>query len=194
MISKQKEIFNEVVNERIEEINKLDKNFNPDDLIYRYKGPTADAKFDEFDNASSLLDKIREGKISLADSKNDQAKSTSNLSKIKKGNKKHGSKEQKNTLYDIEMLYKARNNVIAFFDDYASIVSEAELKVTKGIRLKTLTLKQMPQRLSIALAQVKAGNNSENLLNEIRQRVYSLYQSTEITKKVYNNLIKSIQT
>ena len=48
----------------------------------------------------------------------------------------------------------------------------------------------MLQRLPIALAQVKAGNNSENLLNEIRQIIYSLYQSKEITKKVYNNLIK----
>ena len=51
----------------------------------------------------------------------------------------------------------------------------------------------MLQRLLIALAQVKVGNNSESLLNEIRQIVYSLYQSKEITKKVYNNIIKSIQ-
>ena len=51
----------------------------------------------------------------------------------------------------------------------------------------------MLQRLPIALAQVKAANNSERLLNEIRQIVYSLYQSKEITKKVYNNIIKSIQ-
>ena len=43
----------------------------------------------------------------------------------------------------------------------------------------------MLQRLPIALAQVKSGNNSENLLNEIRQIVYSLYQSKEITEKVY---------
>ena len=43
----------------------------------------------------------------------------------------------------------------------------------------------MRQRLPIAPAQVKADNNSENLLNEIRQIIYSLYQSKEITKKVY---------
>ena len=48
----------------------------------------------------------------------------------------------------------------------------------------------MLQRLPIALTQVKAGNNSKNLLNEIRQIVYSLYQSKEIIKKVYNNLMK----
>ena len=59
--------------------------------------------------------------------------------------------------------------------------------------LKILTSKQLLERLPIALAQVKAGNNSENLLNKIRQIIYSLYQSKEITKKVYNNIIKSIQ-
>ena len=54
------------------------------------------------------------------------------------------------------------------------------------------TSKQMLQRLPIALAQVKAGNNSENLLNEIRQIVNSLYQSkkTKNAKKIYNNIIK----
>ena len=60
-------------------------------------------------------------------------------------------------------------------------------------KLKILTPKQMLQRLPIALAQVKAGNNSERLLNEIKQIVYSLYQSKQITKKVYNNIIKSVQ-
>ena len=62
-----------------------------------------------------------------------------------------------------------------------------------GTGLKILTPKQMLQRLQIALAQVKAGNNSESLLNEIRQVVYYLYQSKEITKKVYSNIIKSTQ-
>ena len=51
----------------------------------------------------------------------------------------------------------------------------------------------MFQRLAITLPHVKASNNSDNLLNEIRQIVCSLNQSKEITKKVYNNIIKSIQ-
>ena len=63
---------------------------------------------------------------------------------------------------------------------------------TKRKGLKILRPKQMLQRLPIALAQVKAGNNSESLLNEIRQIVYFLYQSKQITKKVYNNIIKFI--
>ena len=50
----------------------------------------------------------------------------------------------------------------------------------------------MLQRLPIDLAQVKAGNNSESLLNEIRQIIYSLYQSKKIIKKLRNNIIKSI--
>ena len=92
------------------------------------------------------------------------------------------------------MLYKARNEAIKFYDDYSLMMSEAKYKAraTKGKGLKILTLKQMLQRLPIALVQVKAGNNSENLLNEIRQIVYSLYQSQEITKKLYNNLTKSL--
>ena len=63
---------------------------------------------------------------------------------------------------------------------------------TKGKGLKILTHKQMLQRLPIDLTRVKTGNNSESLFNEIRQIVHSLYQSKQITKKVYNNIIKSI--
>ena len=91
------------------------------------------------------------------------------------------------------MLYKARNSVTEFFDDYSSMVSEVKLKATKETALKILTPKQMLQRLLIPLAQVKAGSDSESLLNEIRQTVYSLYQSKESTKNVRNNIINSIQ-
>ena len=51
----------------------------------------------------------------------------------------------------------------------------------------------MPQKLPITIAQVKAGNISENLLNEIRQIIYSLHRANEITKKVYNNKMNSIK-
>ena len=66
-------------------------------------------------------------------------------------------------------------------------------KEQEGTGFKILTPNKMLKRLPIALAQMKAGNNSESLLNEIRQIVYSLYKSKEITKKVYNNIIKSIK-
>ena len=63
----------------------------------------------------------------------------------------------------------------------------------EGTGLKILTPKQMLQRLTISLAQIKADNNSQSLLIEIRQIIYSLYQSKELTKKVYNNVLKSIK-
>ena len=61
------------------------------------------------------------------------------------------------------------------FNDYSKIVSQAKCKAKYGEGLKTLTPKEMLQRLPIALAQVKAGNISENLLSEIRKATYSLF-------------------
>ena len=95
------------------------------------------------------------------------------------------------------MLYKARNEAIKSFNDYNSMVSKVKNKAmnkTSGKGLKMLAPKQLLQRLPIALIQVKAGSNSEHLLNEIRQIVYFLSQSKEITEMVCNNLIKSIES
>ena len=58
--------------------------------------------------------------------------------------------------------------------------------------LKHLTPNQMLSRLPITLAQLKAGNNSEKFKNEIRQLLYYLYHSKNMTKQVYNNLINYI--
>ena len=94
------------------------------------------------------------------------------------------------------MLFRERNEAIEFYDDYSLMMSveksKAKQNETKGTGLQILTPKQMLQRFPIALAQVKAGNNLENLINEIKQIIYPLYQPKEITKKVYNNLIKSL--
>ena len=102
--------------------------------------------------------------------------------------------ELKKVINNLENFYKSRKEVVNFFNDYVEMLSDANDNAkqndTKGKGLKILTPKQMLQRLPIALVQVKAGNNSEHLLNEIRQIVYSLYQSKEITKRVYNNLMK----
>ena len=106
------------------------------------------------------------------------------------------------------------NNLCNFFDPRKMVLHGFKSKIflTKSkasdilnsdqSKLKILTPKQMLQRLPIALALVKAGNNSENLLNEIRnylyeiiiwnEIIYSLYEAKEITKKVYNHLMKSL--
>ena len=81
--------------------------------------------------------------MELADVIKNQEKFKSYLGEIKKGSKK--SKEQKNTLYNIEMLYKARNEAIKLYDDYSLMMSESKAKAraTKGTGLKILTPKQM---------------------------------------------------
>ena len=61
-----------------------------------------------------------------------------------------------------------------------------------GKGLKILTPDQMLSRLPITLAQLKAGNNSEKLKNEIRQLLYSLYRSKKLTKQIYKSLIDTI--
>ena len=103
---------------------------------------------------------------------------------------------QKKVINNLENFHISKEEIINFYRDYGKMVLDAAYKSkqneTKGKGLKILTPKQMLQRLPIALAQVKAGNNSESLLNEIRQIVYSLYQSKQITKKVCNNINKSI--
>ena len=68
--------------------------------------------------------------------------------------------------------------------------SAVERRNQQGKGIKILTPKHMLSRLPISLAQLKAGNNSEKLKNEIRQLLYSLYRSKNMTKQVYNNLIK----
>ena len=99
-------------------------------------------------------------------------------------------------LNSVTGLVNGREMVLAAFKRGIFQVSK-ESQEGKGENecegLKILIPNQMLKRLPIALAQVKAGNNSEILLKEIRQIVYSLYRSKEITKKVYNNIINSVK-
>ena len=96
----------------------------------------------------------------------------SNLNEVSKG--KFKSKEQKSALQNIKLIYELRQAVIKLFNDYSSIASEPKRKPKRGKGLKILSPKQTLQRLPIALAQLKH-NTFENLLNEIRQIMHSLY-------------------
>ena len=69
--------------------------------------------------------------------------------------------------------------------------SAAERRNQEGKGIKILTTNQMLSRLSISLAQLKAGNNSEKLKNEIRQLLYSLYHSKNMIKRHKNTNNKS---
>ena len=79
------------------------------------------------------------------------------------------------------------------FNNYPREKSRRIYQSRQGKGPNMLTPKQLLQRLPVALAQIKAGNNARSLSNETRQILYSLYRSGEITKKVYNDLIKSIK-
>ena len=78
------------------------------------------------------------------------------------------------------------DNIIKIVDGILRFNKEKQ----EGQGIKILTPNQMLSRLPISLAQLQAGNNSEKLKNEIRQLLYSLYHSKNMTKQVYNNLIK----
>ena len=145
-------------------------------------GPTNGVSFYEYMDSKDLFDAIKNFQIKFSEAKN-KDEFLNKLNNIKIGKK---TIKQKETINNLEKFYKSRE-VIIFFKDYIEILSDANYDAkqneTKRKGLKILTPKQMLQRLPIALAQVKAGNNSERLLNEVRQIVYSLYLSKQITKK-----------
>ena len=134
---------------------------------------------------------LKNNQIKFSEVKNKQNEFPNKLRNIYVSKK---NSKQKVVIINLENFYNSRAEVINFSRDYIERLSDenynAKQKETKAKGLKILTPKQILQRLPITLAQVKAGNNSESLLNEIRQIAYSLYQSKQITKKVYNNIIK----
>ena len=169
--------------------NKIDYN----NLNYVVVSTGDKYSFDDLDDPLTFLNNIKKGEISMEKAIKQQYNFHKYLNLIRIGNK---NGNQKRTLANINVFYNARDNAIQFIQDYGRMILEATeqaLEEQFGKGLKILTPNQMLKRLPIALAQINAGNNSESLLNEIRQIVYSLYRSKEITKKVYNNIINSIK-
>ena len=101
---------------------------------------------------------------------------------------KKDTNKKRNTFESVNALQEDRELILNAFRS-----GIFPMKEKQGKGLKMLTPKQMLQRLPIALAQVKGGITSENLLNEIRQIIYSLYRAKEITKNVCNNIMNSIR-
>ena len=160
--------------EKKDEIKKLDKTVNRKALLYRYKGNAVDVDFSKY----YLIDKIKDVNVRLKKAINDQYKLKSKLGRIRKGNPNRKSRMNLDVIKNVDNLYQSRQAAFDFFIKYTERVSGAKSRAKQeGRELKLLTSKQMLQRLPIALAQIKAGNNSESLLNEIRQIAYSLYQS-----------------
>ena len=95
----------------------------------------------------------------------------------------------KNSKQGIRLL-KRRHKVL---NNFESKIFPKGKQAIHGKGLKILTHKQMLQRLPTALALVKAGNTSKNLLNKICRIIFSLYRAKWITKKVYSNILNSIK-
>ena len=193
LLSREREIFKDIYNKRLDKIEELNNKIDYNNLNYVVAGTGDKYSFDDLDDPLTFLNNIKKDEISMEKAIKQQYTFHKYLNLIRIGNK---NDNQKRNLANINVFYNARENAIKFIEDYGRMVVEAReqaLVEQNGKRLKILTPNQMLKRLPIALAQVKAGNNSESLLNEIRQIVYSLYRSKEITKKVYNNIINSIK-
>ena len=152
-------------------------------------------KLNDFRNFKTIRaygNDIRNNVASLKEANLGQASLLSYISNFTKTRPRDPEKRKlkADVLNSVTSLIQGREAILTAFKSGIFWVSKESQK-EKG--LKILTPNQMLKRLPIALAQVKAGNNSESLLNEIRQIVYSLYRSKEITKKVYNNIINSIK-
>ena len=192
LLSREREIFKDIFNKRLDKIEELNNKIDYNNLKYVTANNRLSYTFSELEDPLTLLNEIKKGETSLEEAKTEQQNYLEYLNVIRKGNK---NAEQRKVIANINMLYNARNDAIKFIKDYGSKILDAKklAREKEGTGIKILTPNQMLKRLPIAHAQVKAGNNSESLLNEIRQIVYSLYQSKEITKKVYNNIINSIK-
>ena len=192
LISKEREIFKGIYNKRFDKIEELNNKIDYNNLQYIIFSKKHTINFSELKSPLTLLDEIQKGETTLQEAKDYQKDYLGYIKNIQKGNK---NAQQREILPNLNMLYNAREEAIKFIEDYSSMILEAKrlAKEQEGTGLKILTPNQMLKRLPIALAQVKTGNNSESLLNEIRQIVYSLHRSKEITKKVYNNIINSIK-
>ena len=149
-------------------------------MKFEYIGPNKNVSFYEYKGSKELFNAIKNNQIKFDEVKNKQNEFLNKLSNIKIGKK---TDKQKEVINNLENFYNSREEVINFFRDYIEMLSDAKYDAkqneTEGTGLKISTPNQMLQRLLVALAQIKAGNNSESLLNEIMQIVYSLYQSKQ---------------
>ena len=127
-----------------------------------------------------IFKNIHNGDITLEDIEKEQIELKKDLDHMKPGHRKDESPEQKK----IKNLYNSREEVVPMFNDYAKNMSKYIYESKQeGAGLRIIVSKQMFQRLPLLLSEISAGNNSESLLNEVRQIVYSLYRSKEIIKK-----------
>ena len=179
----------EIINER-KRIEEIEKKVDRNRMVYKGTNKTYD--FRNFKTIRAFGNEIRNNVIGLDTANMEQANLLSYISDFMKTKPRDLEKRKlrSDVLNSVSSLVQGREMVLTAFK---SGIFQVSKESQKGKGLKILTPNQMLKRLPIVLAQVKAGNNSESLLNEIRQIIYFLYRSKEITKKVHNNIINSIK-
>ena len=171
----------------------MEQNVDREKLFYDAGKYTYD--FRTFNTIRTFGKDIYEDKITLEEADKDHSDLANLINEFtKKRPKSDEKKQEKIVTKNLCNFLNAREMVPNGFKSKIFLTKSTGTGIlnTDNSKLKISTPKQMPQGLPIALAQVKGGNSSKNLLHEIRQIIYSLYQAKEITKKVYNNLMKSL--
>ena len=188
-------ILNDEAKKEIDKISEIEKTVDREKLVYRASEYTYN--FQNFRTIRTFGRDIYNRDITLKEAEEDQSSSLNEIRNFRDKTKPQDEekKGKKDVLTNFYKFFEGREEVLNAFD---SKIFPIKTKGTGYLEsepssFKTLTPNQMLKRLPIALAQVKTGNNLETLLNEIRQIVYFLYRSKEITKKVYNNIINSIK-
>ena len=146
--------------------------------------------FPQFETTRSFRNTIYIGKINIYEVEIDQSNLRENIIEFNNKSRpeaKEGKVKKTNSFDGVSALYEGRELT---FNSFKSGISP--IKPAKGEGLKTLTPKQVLQRLPIAFAQGKASNTSENLLNGIRQIIYTLYREKGITKKCEGEGLKTL--
>ena len=184
--SKAAIILDNLINKRKDLMKELYDSIDHVNLKFEFVCPTNDVSFYEYRDSKELFNGIIDNQINLDDALKRQNKLLRKISNVKIGKK---TDNKKKVINNLENFYISKEETINFYRDYGKMVLDAAYKSkqneTEGKGLEILTPKQMLQRLTIAVAL-------ESLLNEIRQIIYFLYESKQITKKLCNNIIKSI--
>ena len=157
-------------------------------MVYESTNRTYD--FRGFKTIRAYGNDIRNNVTSLKAADLEQSNLMAHIQNFVKNTKPQDPEQKKlksDVLDSMRALVKGRE---LMYNAFRSEIFHRLEESQEGEGLKILTPNQMLKILPIALAKVEVGNNSESLLNEIRQIVYSLYRSKEVTKKVYNNIIQ----
>ena len=157
----------------MDEILEMSREINYNNLVYNLNGPTSSINFTKFGGPMYTYNQLKNGDTTLQEVEKQQKDFKKELNEITSGNPTRKSNNQLYVIKNVKSLFDSRQKIIDYLNDNSKFRSEAIYKSkqneTLGKGLKILTPKQMIQGLPIALAQVKPGSNSENLLNEIRQ-------------------------